>query len=66
MNETVISLDAIGIQAARAAAEELRTGRPAQNPYCPHFEPGHHAEFALRFKVAMERLRTPTESEGAA
>jgi hypothetical protein len=66
MNITIVSRETIAQQAARAAEMHLRTGEEAQNPYDAIFEPEHHDEFAMRFYVALQRMRAPADSEASA
>jgi hypothetical protein len=51
----ITSFATIAHQAAAAAAQ-WKPGQPApRNPYCPHTQPEHHAEWKRRFEVALVR-----------
>jgi hypothetical protein len=66
VNTTIVSREVIARQAAKAAETHMRTGEEAQNPYDANFEPEHHDEFAMRFYVALQRMRAPADSEASA
>lgn len=68
MNAPIVSRQLIATQAARAAQLHARSGAgapPPPNPYCEHFEPEHHLEWAASFKRSLHHLQAP-EAESCA
>lgn len=64
--DMIVSRDLIARQASAAAERHIRTGEDAQNPFCAHLQPEHHAEFARRFYCTLQRLQDAEQLEGSA